>query len=603
MVEEMICSVFPTYPCFGYVSMFHDLSLQSHICTLNSIQELFEGNSELSYILIEGRAGIGKTTLCKEICYQWTENNLFTPDELVLLLLLQDPNVQSITSELQLAEYLGINSEHVELFLEYLEYTCGANITVIIDSYDELRHELQDESFFKDLVQRKRLSKARIIITSRPSASYHLYNYPDRKVELFELAESTKNEVISFALKDHPYELKLKYHLCQYLDIAKLTFTPIYLASIVWLCLQKSLPCTRTEMHETFILYAINHHLKVTGVVTDFIETEQLVNFVDLNKLERFAFESLIRGKSTFLEGDLPSDINDIVGYGLMQSTECYNPSVSYRHGVQSVKFYPGIQEYLAAKCVAGLSNEVMVEKFQAVVSMLVTTDLRMQLFDMWAFVFSTVSKPIRSILFSESFDIIDSLINQGYTDTNVPINQGYTDTNAPINQGYMDTNVPINQGYMDTNVPINQGYTDTNVPINQGYTDTNVPINQGYTDTNVPINQGYTNINVPINQGYTDTNAPINQGYMDTNVPINQGYMDTNVPINQGYTDTNVPINQGYTDTNVPINQGYTDTNVPINQGYMDTNVPINQGYTDTNVPINQGYTDIVHQGMYLGF
>ena len=35
--------------------------------------------------------------------------------------------------------------------------------------------------------------------------------------------------------------------------MVKLTCTPIYLASIVWLCLQKSLPCTTTEMHETLM--------------------------------------------------------------------------------------------------------------------------------------------------------------------------------------------------------------------------------------------------------------------------------------------------------------------------------------------------------------
>ena len=221
--------------------------------------------------------------------------------------------------------------------------------------------------------------------------------------------------------------------------------------------MEKSLPCTciPTEMHETLILYAINHHLKVTGVVTDFIETEQLVNFVDLNTLERFALESLIRGKSTFLEGDLPSDI-DIMSYGLIQGTECYNPSLSYRHVVQSVKFYPGMQEYLAAKCVAGLPIEVVVEKYQAVASMLVTTDLRRQLFD--KFVFSIVSKPIRSILFSEvlpSFDIIDS---QEHIETNVvTFKLEVLDIiDSQINQEHAETNVEVSPSF-DVNLPINQ--------------------------------------------------------------------------------------------------------------------------------------------------
>ena len=430
IVEDVICSVFPTYPCIGYLSVFNDLSQQANYTStlkqFNSLQELFEEKSESSHILIEGHGGIGKTTLCKEICYQWAENNIFTPDDLLLLLLLQDPNAQKITSELQLAEYFDINSEHAESFLEYLEYSCGANVTIVIDSYDELSHELQDDCFLKDLVERKRLSKARIIIASKPSASYHLYNHVDRKVELFELTESVKSEVISLALKDHPYELKmLRDHLYQYLSIEKLICVPIYLIIMVWLCLQKSLPCTATEMHEAFILYALNHHLKVTGVVTDFIETEKLENFA-LNKLERFAFESLIRGKSTFLETDLPNDIDDTMAYGLMQSTECYNPSLLHRHSVQSLKFYPGVQEYLAAKYVAGLSNEIVVEIFQTVASMPASIDLRMQLFDMWVFVFNTISKQTRRILFSEillSFDLLE--------DVNSPINLEYTETNT----------------------------------------------------------------------------------------------------------------------------------------------------------------------------
>ena len=97
IVEETIWCMFPTYPCIGYLSVFHDLSQHgNHTSTLkllSSVQELFEenGSLHLQHVLLEGHTGIGKTTLCKEICYQWAENNLFIPEELVLLLLLQDP--------------------------------------------------------------------------------------------------------------------------------------------------------------------------------------------------------------------------------------------------------------------------------------------------------------------------------------------------------------------------------------------------------------------------------------------------------------------------------------------------------------------------------
>ena len=56
-------------------------------------------------ILIEGHAGIGKTTFVKETCIEWAEGKLLTSDKLVLLLLLRDPNVQKITNEHKLIEH------------------------------------------------------------------------------------------------------------------------------------------------------------------------------------------------------------------------------------------------------------------------------------------------------------------------------------------------------------------------------------------------------------------------------------------------------------------------------------------------------------------
>ena len=265
----------------------------------------------------------------------------------------------------------------------------------------------------KGLVERKKLSKARVIVTSRPSAANNLHDHVDKKVELIELAKSAKNEVLSVLLNNSPCELKmLKDHLCRYCDMDILTDIPVYLTIMVWLSLRKCLPCTITEMNEVFILHTLNHHLKVNGVVSDFIEIEQLKNFIDLNRLERFAFESLIRDKPIFLATDLFNNIGDPMCYGLMQSTQRYNPSLPHSGWNVILKFYPGIQEYLAAKYVSGLPIEVMLELFQSLASAPVPADLRMQLFDMWVFIFSTINMTNRRILFSEvlqSFDLVEN--------------------------------------------------------------------------------------------------------------------------------------------------------------------------------------------------
>ena len=245
MIEETIWCMFPTYPCIGYLSVFHDMSQQgdhtSTLKVLNSVQELFKEQTSGSWypkrVLIEGHTGIGKTTVCKEICYQWAENNLLTPDELVLLLLLQDPNAQKITSERRLAEYFTTSVNFIEPFNEYLINSCGTGITIVVDSYDQLSEDLQENGFIKDLIKGNRLPKAQVIVTSTPFVSYCLHEYVDRRVEIFELVKSIRNKFIAAALKEYPVTFDmLQKHFQKYPEIDMLSCIPINMAILVCLC-------------------------------------------------------------------------------------------------------------------------------------------------------------------------------------------------------------------------------------------------------------------------------------------------------------------------------------------------------------------------------
>ena len=74
---------------------------------LTDIAQIFDSVSGgvPNVILIEGHAGIGKTTLVKRVCMEWAEGKLLTSEKLVLLLLLRDPNVQRITDEHKLIKH------------------------------------------------------------------------------------------------------------------------------------------------------------------------------------------------------------------------------------------------------------------------------------------------------------------------------------------------------------------------------------------------------------------------------------------------------------------------------------------------------------------
>ena len=316
-------------------------------------------------ILIEGHAGIGKTTFVKEMCIEWAEGNLLTSDKLVLLLLLRDPNVQKITNVHKLIKYFTTYSTD-ELHKELVK-SHGAGVTLIIDGFDELRTKLRQESFFRELIEKKCLPKAKIVVTSRPSASACLHDVVDRRLEILGFEQSSRNQYVTEALQDSPAKLeKLQRHFQQYPNIDAICYIPLIMSIIVFLCMCQpdELPPTATKMYASFILHTICHYLKRVGKIPEDKVINKLEQFPPvvykiLQDLEKTAFDGLVNDKIVFTVEELPVLCkDDPTCYGLLQSTECYSAE-EVGTTTQSVNFlHLGIQEYFAAKHVTTLPEE-----------------------------------------------------------------------------------------------------------------------------------------------------------------------------------------------------------------------------------------------------
>ena len=312
-------------------------------------------------ILIEGHAGIGKTTLVKEVCIQWAEGKLHICDQLLLLLLLRDPNVQKITNEHKLIEHFTKSTSKVEQLYSYLEDKHGAGVTLIIDGFDELSAELRHESFFRELIEKRCLPKARIVVTSRPSASACLHDVVDKRMEILGFEQSSKNQYVTEALQNYPSKLeKLQRHFQQYPNIDAICYIPLIISIIVFLCMCQpdDLPPTATKMYESFILHTICHYLKRVGKIPEDLIINKLEQFppVVLQDLQKTAFDGLVKDKIVFTVEELPVFCwHDPTCYGLLQSTECYSAE-EIGTPTQSFNFlHLGIQEYFAAKYVTTL--------------------------------------------------------------------------------------------------------------------------------------------------------------------------------------------------------------------------------------------------------
>ena len=333
---------------------------------LTDITQIFDpvSGTIANSILIEGHGGIGKITLMKEICIQWAEGKLLISDKLVLLLLLRDPNVQKITNEHKLIEHFTKSTSKVEQLYSYLEDKHGAGVTLIIDGFDELSTELRHESFFRELIQKRSLPKARIVVTSRPSASACLHHVVDKRIEILGFEQSSKNQYVTEALQDYPSKLeKLQRHFQQYPNIDAICYIPLIMSIIIFLCMCQpdELPPTATKMYASFILHTICHYLKRVGKIPEDLIIKRFPPVVKkvLQRLEKVAFDGLVKDKIVFTFEELPVLCkDDPTCYGLLQSTECYSAE-EIGAPTQSFNFlHLGIQEYFAAKYVTTLPED-----------------------------------------------------------------------------------------------------------------------------------------------------------------------------------------------------------------------------------------------------
>ena len=348
------------------------MGLNSNVTT--DIRKLFTPDTatiSLKRILIEGAPGIGKTVLAKEIAYKWANGEILNEYKLMFLLYLRDPRLHSVTSINELLELFTF--ENTPDLQKYVKKSGGANVAFVFDGFDEYPVVLQKDSFVTNLIKGesdgRMFHKSVVVVTSRPTATLFLHSIVDRRIEILGFPREERDRYISFSLSDSPDKKRdLKKYLKQHPMIDNLCYIPLYLAILVYLSQQDSLPEALTEMNESFIINTIYRYLErnklsppgIVKKLNDF--PADIVEFI--YKLARLAFKGLQDNQLVFTINEIkeicpevdtiPGAIN---GYGLLQAVQHYPKRGAGR--TTSVNFlHFTMQEYLAALHVSTLSNQ-----------------------------------------------------------------------------------------------------------------------------------------------------------------------------------------------------------------------------------------------------
>ena len=321
------------------------------------------GKKEIKTILIDGDAGIGKTTFCTALSESWANGEILQEFELVLLLALREQEVASAGSVLDLLKLLHPNQKVCDLVKEYIEEDEG-NILVIADGWDELGKEKRDNgSFLYKFLFGSHYCSMSTVVTSRPSASASLHHgkYIDRFAEI---RGFDKEHIVDYINSEFANDYKKASELLKKLEsnpiIESICSIPLNCVIICHLWQMKGeLPTTMTGLYTQIIFNIILCNIRKVFPAHENILS--LSSFDDLPEslqeswwlLCKFAFQTLKKDQLVFSDKELndffPQGLalcDNSLCFGLLQSSVS---SLVVGCGKSFHFLHLTFQEYLAA--------------------------------------------------------------------------------------------------------------------------------------------------------------------------------------------------------------------------------------------------------------
>ena len=278
-----------------------------------SLEQIFdtdEGQQKQRLILIEGAPGIGKSTLAWELCRKWNDFLCMRQFSLVILLRLREKKVQRIESVSDLLySYKKDDKQTLENKVSNNE---GSKILFILDGFDELPKNLQQEGFLFDLIGGRELPKSTVLVTSRPSATADLLTNFDPRV--IEILGFTQENVDAYAADVFSSDSIALGEFRSYISASRnpainsLMYVPLNAAIIAQIYLAQAehgdsdslLPHTLTELYSELCLTYLKRYCRLCHIrkLLDLPSNDTLYrHFRELSKL---SFEGFIHDQVIF---------------------------------------------------------------------------------------------------------------------------------------------------------------------------------------------------------------------------------------------------------------------------------------------------------------
>ena len=343
-------------------------TLTKKIVEMSAIFEPHEECTSPRIILIEGDPGMGKSTYCNKLAFDWATGKAgghFLEFKVVLLIRCCDidSNLQDAIATQVLP--LDVKEQEREKFFDFIKHN-QSTILLVLDGMDELPSGKLPELL--DIIQGRStiFYGCPLVVTARHEAGIEVTKYCDTLLEIEGFNAADASEFIKkFFKRDGEQGATVAHKLLDKLDedksLTELIANPLNTALLCLLCeySEGKLPESKTNLYREIVEYVLGRYKKKKNLPEtskDVIEEHKS----QLKQLGLIAWKALLENKKFFDKNQLESH-TDLPGFGFLSwqrgsSKRKPSPQYSFLH--------KSFQEWFASfyLCVQLLSGETSPE-------------------------------------------------------------------------------------------------------------------------------------------------------------------------------------------------------------------------------------------------
>ena len=320
------------------------------ITSMTSIFTPHEDCKQPLIVLIEGEPGMGKTTYCQKLAYDWATKQDREWDEsfprIEVLLLLRCREIQSSIREAIDDQILpeDIDPEVKERFFQFLQEN-PSKVLLVLDGLDEADPEKL--KLILKLIQKEKLPGCFIVVTSRLEAGGKIKRYTDTWLEIVGFTTADAECFIRkyFQLSEHLAERLIAKLRSE--NLKELTRNPLnaLLLCVIFEDFNGVFPNNRTQLYIEIVLFVLRRYESKNGLSSSGKDL-LLVYKKELMTLGKMALDSLCKEELYFEDDKSDFKQSMIVKFGFLSiQAGGRKRAPCHRYGF----FHKSFQEFFSA--------------------------------------------------------------------------------------------------------------------------------------------------------------------------------------------------------------------------------------------------------------